>query len=126
AVKLLEDPWPLLGRDSEALVSHGEARVFAAYIHADGHRSSVRRVLDRVFDEVDEHLPHLVPISGDEWDMVWGVDLQRYPLRRVCSRRLHDALYQFDGVERLEFEVEPPCFELVRQQDFVDDPAETL
>src|SRR6476661_9535805 len=59
-VELLEDPLLLALRDSESLVAHGEACPAGASGKLDRHLPTVRRILDRVVEQVDEHLPELV------------------------------------------------------------------
>src|SRR5439155_12087721 len=55
AVELLEDPALLGERDAEPLVAHGDTYAVAP---GDGHldATAVRRVFDRVVDEVRQHL----------------------------------------------------------------------
>src|SRR6185437_10782906 len=63
AVELLEDPLLLAERDPQALVSDGEAQPLpdARDRHVDA--TSRRRVLDRVVDEVEEHLPRALLVA---------------------------------------------------------------
>src|SRR5215208_5457232 len=59
-VELLEDPLLLAGWNPEPLVGHEEAHAVAELLDAQDDDAAVRRVLDRVLDEVGEHLPDLV------------------------------------------------------------------
>src|SRR4029077_4213972 len=64
-VELLEDPAALRDGDSEALVRHRPAHAALAAGHLDLDRPAVRRVLDGILDEVDEHLSQLLLVRGD-------------------------------------------------------------
>src|SRR5438067_13536627 len=60
AVELLEDPVLVLGRNPKPLVLHGEANGAVVLVDLDLDVAALGRVLDRVLDEVDEHLASLV------------------------------------------------------------------
>src|SRR4029077_17147084 len=64
AVELLEDLLLVLGRNPEPLVPDVEAEKAVALLDADLDAAAVGGVLDRVLDEVDEHLPDLVRVGG--------------------------------------------------------------
>src|SRR3954469_7314573 len=70
ALELLEDPVALRGRDAEALVGHlDQARAVLAP-HSQLDPPALGRVLDRVVDQVDEHLPQLVLVAADRGGIV--------------------------------------------------------
>ena len=64
AVELLEHPRLLGLRDPEALVADREAH-WRRRARPDAHVAAVGRVLDRVVDQVAEHLPELARVGGD-------------------------------------------------------------
>src|SRR5581483_5770365 len=59
AIELLEDPPLLRRRNAEALVADREADVPVARLERERDRAAARRVLDRVLEQVREHLPQL-------------------------------------------------------------------
>src|SRR5262249_22451447 len=126
AVELLEDAALLVDGDPEALVANVEDHVALVRLDADLDHAAIRRVLDRVLDEVDEHLPDLVAVGLDERHAVGDAVTDLHARRGVRAGRLDDALDQLGGVEGLRLEVEPAGVELARQQNLVDDPAKAL
>src|SRR6266550_1165896 len=64
-VELLEDAALLGRRYAEPLVGDGEAYVLARGFKAHAYVSAVRRVLDRVVDQVGQDLPKLAFVCGD-------------------------------------------------------------
>src|SRR5436309_5912670 len=89
AVELLEDPLLLMRGDSESLVAHAEPHRVVVRLEAD-FDLTLAGVLDRVLDEVDEHLPQLVRIRGDGRRTVRMLDVDRDLRRKVCARSADD------------------------------------
>src|SRR5207249_2621936 len=63
AIELLEDPPVLRHGDTEPLVADGEANERVVACDAEPERAAVRRVLDRVVEQVGEDLAHLVGVG---------------------------------------------------------------
>src|SRR5207302_9872305 len=99
-VELLEDPPALGRRDAEALVRDGPAHTTLAAedLHLD--RSSVRRVLDRVLDEVDQHLAQLLLVRRHRGEASRGIERERDALGKVRARRVDHRLGDLGGVDR--------------------------
>ena len=62
--ELLEDPGLVGSSDADARVSDGDGDAGWHPLAIDGHRASARSELDRVDDEVEEHLPDLPLVGG--------------------------------------------------------------
>src|SRR4029079_11582894 len=62
--ELLEDARLLPGRDPEALVLDADPGAVSRLAQQDPHAAAVRRVLDRVVDEVRQHLAQLARAGG--------------------------------------------------------------
>src|SRR5262249_47575036 len=109
AVELLEDAALLVDGDAEAFVADVEDHVALVRLDPDIDHAAVGRVLDRVLDEVDEHLPDLVAVCLDEGHICGDAVADLHARRRVRARRLDDALDQLGRVERLCLEVQWPA-----------------
>src|SRR6185437_16622502 len=64
-VELAEDPPLLERRNADALVADGNANTAVARLDRDLDAAAVGRVLDRVVDQVDQHLAKPVGIAGN-------------------------------------------------------------
>ena len=64
-MELLEDALLLYERDAEPVVADGEADAVVDVAQRDLDRAAAGRVFDRIFDEVDKHLFHLLAVGGD-------------------------------------------------------------
>src|SRR5918999_830883 len=126
AVELLEDPLVVVGRDGEALVPHREGD--DAFVGVEPHLdpASVRGVLDRVLEEVDENLPRPVAIGAHEGYDRGADEVDGDSGRRVHPHRVDDTLHEVGGVERLAGDVEAVPVQLGRPPGLADEPAEAL
>ena len=88
--------------------------------------AAVGRVLDRVVDEVDEHLAHLVRIRRDRRRARRHVQGELDPGREVRTRRRDHGPRQRTAVTALDRDVEHPGVEPARPEDVVDDPRQAL
>ena len=66
AVELLEDLAQVLLRNSKTLVLNAEEQRVALAGRVDNHVAAVRRVLDRVVEQVRENLVELVLVANDD------------------------------------------------------------
>ena len=76
AVELLEDPAVLGGGDPEPAVVDREADRTVAVRDRERDEPALGRVLDRVVDEVDEHLPELAGVRDDVRDRLRRAQLE--------------------------------------------------
>src|SRR6266536_550113 len=77
AVELAEDPLLLAAWNPDSLVPDADADTVLARLDLDLDATSVRRVLDRVVDQVDQELAQLVGIAGDGSDESAARELDR-------------------------------------------------
>ena len=96
-------------------------------LDADLDEAAVGRVLDRVLDEVDEHLAHAVAVGRDGRALVFGHS-SRAGCRAARARARHSTTRwtRSPGVEGLLDEVEAAGVELVGEEDLVDDAVQAL
>ena len=67
----LEELRQCLGRDTNAVVCHTEMRLSVGLCNLDQDLASCRRVLDRITDEVVEHLLKSHPIPVTHYRVLW-------------------------------------------------------
>src|SRR5215204_3080747 len=123
AVELLEDR-PLLGRrDSDPLVLDLDPRAGRGATRGDGDRSAAWRVLDRVVDQVEEHL--LDPVAVAHRGGV-GVDLrgQRDRPGQLSTHRLDGTANDLREVEPLTIDRKVATIETARQEHLLGDLSE--
>src|SRR5205823_7064606 len=123
AVELVEDPLALRARDAEPLVGHLDLALAVLRIDPDLDLAALGRVLDRVVDEVDEHLPELVRVAEDRADAV-ALDAERDPVGQVERGRLEHPRGDLHRVAGLEIDLDGVGVELAREQDLVDELGE--
>ena len=63
-VKFIEDPFNGPGIHAGTMVFYSKYKVSAAFINADGNRSSFRGKFDRIVDQVDPDLSEQGTVSG--------------------------------------------------------------
>jgi len=83
--------------------------------------AAVRRVLDRVVDQVREHLAKLAGVGGDGGQRLRRVQHEVDVLRQVCRRRVDLELRDLEGVALLDVHPELAGVELAREQEVVHD-----
>ena len=87
AVELLEDPFLLGVRNTDALVANGYTNVISTGLESDLDTARALRILDCVAHEVREHLPKLVAIRGDRREQRVVLRARsRPPPERACAR----------------------------------------
>src|SRR5207247_6741908 len=69
-VELLEDPFALARRDAETAIGDREADDPLVALEPHVHVAAVRRVLDRVVDQVPDHLTQLSLVRCNGWQPV--------------------------------------------------------
>ena len=84
------------------------------------------RVLDRVVDEVDEHLVQLAGVGDDARDPLRHVQVERDVLRQVRPRRLDHGRRELGGVALLDRDGELVGVEPAGDEEVVDDRAEPV
>ena len=92
----------------------------------DLHRAAVGRVLDRVLDEVDEHLAQLLLVRCHRRQPFGGVKLEGRSLREVRRAASITVLRHLVGVDRLDPHLQLARVEMAREQDVVDDLREPV
>src|SRR5439155_21545936 len=85
AVELLEDPLALGARDPQPLVRDLDEALAVLRVEPNLDLAALRRVLDRVVDQIDEHLPQLVLVAEDRAPAA-GDELERDLLREMKLR----------------------------------------
>ena len=126
AIELLEDPLLLAQRDAQALVADGEPHGVGVGLHPELDAPTLRRVLDRVVDEVGQHLARALGVAGHlrqhrgNRHVDRRVASQAQPCRR--GRRPDELL----GIERLGDDTERAAVELAGEQDFLHEAGEPL
>ena len=122
----VEDGIEPMCRDPDASVAHGDAQWLSIRLHLDddGDHATLGE-LERVPDEVDEHLLHARRVGVNGSDRIGNVRTQRngavagLPLElREC---LADQRIEHDG---RQIERHPPRLDLGQVQDVVDQPEE--
>jgi len=94
----------LVPRDAEPGVGHFDPRELAIPVQAQLDVSALRRVLDRVVDEVRDHLAELVLVAGHGRHVLGGPHAELDAARQVKLGRVDDALRERDRVEPLVLE----------------------
>src|SRR5437588_9646417 len=92
AIELLEDAPALGDRDAEALVRDRPADAALSLRHLDRDGAAFRRVLDRVLDQVHEHLAELLLVGRDRGKPLRGLERERHPVREMRLRCVDDRL----------------------------------
>src|SRR5262245_25763292 len=124
AIELLEDA-PALGcRDAEPAVADRPQHVVVPALDADVHGPAVRRVLDGVLDEVDEHLAQLLLVGAHGRKLLRRGEIERDAFREVGAGGVDDARGDHSRVDGLDRQLEPPGVEVAREQEVVDDLGE--
>ena len=100
AIELLEDPLVLGGRDSESPVADGESHTPLDRLQLELDPAAVRGVLDRVLDQVDEHLAKPVRICSDVHVLRGHSEYQVDAGGQVCLGRRNDRPCDLDRVGR--------------------------
>src|SRR5207244_2223196 len=98
AVELLEDSLSLAGGNADALVADGEAYERVDSRDLDGDPAAAGRVLDRVLDEVEQHLPQLVFVAEHLGHVRRSLDRERDRGRCADPRERDDAFSERDDV----------------------------
>ena len=93
--------------------------------HFDRHTAVARRVLDRIIDQIDQHLVQAVAIARGQHHVVGITGLQRHapalgPLAHQLDRLVGDA----PDLERLESERRKSAFKIGKRDQVVDQPRE--
>src|SRR4029453_7465961 len=112
AVELVEDPFLLADGEAEALVGDAEAEVVADGGQAHVDLASRGRVLDRVVDQVEQHLTRALAVAVHLRNNRRHRDLY-VPL--LCHPRMRDgdhAAHPLLGIERVGYDAEEPALEL--------------
>ena len=131
AEEALRQPRDIARRDADPGVLDGDldhAGVSAARRpRPDHHPTAGRRVLDRVVDEVDEHLPEAISIGGDEGRLGGNglLEAQPGPGRRIAEDLEHVFDRGRDG-HGPQAEGPPPELQIGEREEVVDQPAEAL
>ena len=127
SVELAEDPLLLPMRDPQPVVADLEAQAAFARLDAELHTTALRRVLDRVVDEVQEDLAELVRVTDDRLqttrDSIASSTVAAPSSEaRICSTTSRTRAATISSrTSRMR-----PCVELVGDQDVADDPRQTL
>src|SRR3954465_7739011 len=121
AIELLEDPFVLRRRYAEAAVADRQPDTAVATVELDDHVPAVRRVLDRVVEQVDENLPELVLVGERDRGSAVLLPPQLDLLRSAPAGPVGRALDEGFQVGRGSRHVHPPLLELAREEDLGDD-----
>ena len=107
AEELREDLRLLSGRDAQARVAHADAGEALIRTRRERHRSAARRILDRVGEQVGDHLADAIAIPDQRERMTRRGELE--PVTRGLRREdVHLVLQEIIQVERFEREREAP------------------
>src|SRR4029453_17005811 len=107
-VELPEDPLLLAVRDAETLVPDRDAEARSVRLAAGLDAPPPRGVLARVVPEVDQPLPQLVLVAGDERSRLCRGELQRdiFALGEAGAHLLDDVLREAGDVEPVGLQVQ--------------------
>src|SRR3954451_9281991 len=126
SIELVEDPLLLAYRDAEALILDAEAKPVAHCSEPHLDSPPGRRVLDRVVEQIEQHLARALAIP---------MRLRHHRRHDNVDRRLlphprppygHDSPHDLLWVERVRDHAERPAVELGRDQDLLDEVGETV
>src|SRR5579862_8892027 len=117
AVELLEDPLLLRDRDADPVVFNlDDDRLVWAVAQAHLDRPAVRRVLDRVLEQVGEHLAETVAVAGDLRQRRGGAETDAVAAGERVPRRLDHAGGELGQVAWVTGELELVLVELAGEQ----------
>ena len=115
----------LCGRDAQAAVAHADAREALIRSRRDGHRSAAGRILDRVGEQVGDHLADAIAVPDQRQRMTRRGELE--PVTRGLRREeVHLLLQELVQVERFEREREAPRLQPLQIEEVVDQPGQAL
>src|SRR5205823_14321116 len=108
--ELREDPLLLVGRDSEALIAHPDPCLVTDERGAHAHEAALRRVLDRIREEIPDHLGEAVTVAEDDERVVGRIELEL--VVRALRRVEHDlCCEQIVQIGLLELQLDRPLLD---------------
>ncbi len=120
-IELLEDSLLLGDRDAETGVADRKLHVMVTLFERDRHVSAVRRVLDRVVDQVREDLTELPCVCSNGRQRLRGLQHEVDVRRRVHACSLDLELSDLQRIALLDVDAQLAGVELAREQQIVDD-----
>ena len=87
AVELVEQAQLMFWRDAGTIVVHGDLDRSRDLVRRDGDRGPVGGVLDRVLDQIDQHLRDLDVVEAQQRQIGLDRDGQRVTRRSAAARR---------------------------------------